>query len=121
MTLAGDHLAHIIGVAQNVGIVGRQASNAYRVWRFNAGAPVYSSPSLVAGVVYFGADNGNLYAVKASTGAKLWAQRYGGTVANGEDDAMSLAVSPDGAQVFVTGNSTGAGTGDDYATVAYSG
>jgi hypothetical protein len=46
--------------------------------------------------------------------------RYNST-GNGNDDAKSVAASPDGARVFVTGNSAGAGTGDDYATVAYSG
>jgi WD40 repeat protein len=54
----------------------------------------------------------------ASTGAaKLWVARYNGP-ANGSDFALSLAASPDGTRVFVTGLSTGT-TGNDYGTVAY--
>ena len=30
VALAGDHLAHIVRVAHNVGIVGRQSSDGYR-------------------------------------------------------------------------------------------
>ena len=40
--------------------------------------------------------------------------------ANAADHARSVAVSPGGGKVFVTGSSYGA-TGDDCATVAYSG
>jgi len=36
------------------------------------------------------------------------------------DSAASVAVSPDGAAVFVAGTSGGGGTDDHYATVAYS-
>ena len=32
----------------------------------------YGSPAVVNGVVYFGSDDGNVYALNASTGAKLW-------------------------------------------------
>ena len=32
---------------------------------------------------------------------------------------MAIAASPDGATVFVTGGSTGIGSANDYATVAY--
>jgi PGF-CTERM protein len=36
---------------------------------------VLSSPAVVNGVVYVGSDDNNLYALNASTGAKLWSYR----------------------------------------------
>jgi DNA-binding beta-propeller fold protein YncE len=68
-----------------------------------------------------GASSGLDYstvAYSAATGAQLCASLYNGP-ANGDDYAQSVAVSPDGTRVFVTGYSTGTGTGADYATVAY--
>ena len=56
-------------------------------------------------------------AYDASTGATIWVERY-----NGGDDgdmAFSVAVSPDGTRVFVTGESYGDSAGNDYATIAY--
>ena len=57
-------------------------------------------------------------AYNAVTGAQLWARRYLGP-GNGFSTAWSVAVSPGGTRVFVTGSSQGAGSGQDYATVAY--
>lgn len=57
-------------------------------------------------------------AYSASTGASLWAKRYDGP-ANGEDLASAVAVSPDGATVFVTGASRGNSSSMDIATLAY--
>jgi outer membrane protein assembly factor BamB len=56
-------------------------------------------------------------AYDASTGTQLWARRYNG-VGNGNELPHALGVSPDGSEVFVTGQSVGS-TGFDYATVAY--
>jgi hypothetical protein len=68
-----------------------------------------------------GATSGGDFATvayNAATGARLWVRRYNSS-GNSGDAATSLALSPRGGKVFVTGDS-GAGPGDDYATVAYS-
>ncbi len=57
-------------------------------------------------------------AYDAATGAQRWASRYNGP-GNVADQASSVAVSPGGATVFVTGNSFGGASSTDYATVAY--
>jgi DNA-binding beta-propeller fold protein YncE len=59
-----------------------------------------------------------IVAYDTATGAQLWASTYNGP-GNGTDGADPIAVSPDGARVFVTGSSQGAGTSLDYATIAF--
>ena len=55
----------------------------------------------------------------ASPGTQLWVKRYNGT-GTGVNQARSVAISPSGKTVFVTGNSDDASDTSDYATVAYS-
>src|SRR5215472_5793328 len=79
------------------------------------GATVYvagTTPGTISGYDYA------TIGYSAATGARLWAKRYNGP-GNGADYANALAVSPDGAVVYVTGSSPGANSHDYYATIAY--
>ena len=57
-------------------------------------------------------------AYNAATGARRWLARYNGR-ANGNDQARSIVISPDGQTLYVTGRSYGTASRYDYATVAY--
>jgi outer membrane protein assembly factor BamB len=46
-------------------------------WTFETEAAVHSSPAVVNGVVYFGSQDSNVYALKADTGEKLWSFKAG--------------------------------------------
>src|SRR5712675_2392356 len=49
-------------------------------WSYVTGASVYSSPAVANGVVYVSSEDGAVYALEASTGAKLWSYTTGGGV-----------------------------------------
>ena len=54
-----------------------------------------------------------------TAGALVWARFYNGP-GNGFGGATSIALSPDGTRIYVTGADTGSRSKEDYATVAYS-
>jgi eukaryotic-like serine/threonine-protein kinase len=49
-------------------------------WKFPTGDRVVSSPVWQANVIYFGGDDGNVYAVDAETGRQIWKHATGGPV-----------------------------------------
>lgn len=51
-------------------------------WTFHTHGEVVSSPAIVEGVVYFGSNDGNLYALDPQTGTKKWAFRTEARVAS---------------------------------------
>jgi PQQ-like domain len=83
------------------------------------GAAPDGSAVYVTGYSYAGRnttqDDYTTLAYDASTGTQLWLQR---DARPGFDDPTSLAVSPAGSEVFVTGRSEGPNL-DDYLTEAY--
>jgi eukaryotic-like serine/threonine-protein kinase len=46
-------------------------------WKYQTGGTVFDSPTVANGVVYVGSNDGNVYALNASTGAKLWSYTIG--------------------------------------------
>lgn len=57
-------------------------------------------------------------AYNSATGAQRWVKRYNGT-AIGDAAGAVVVVSPDGKVIYVTGTSSGRGTGFDYLSAAY--
>ena len=84
---------------------------------------VSASTVFVTGSSYGGSTANYDYATvaySAATGAQLWVKRYDGP--GGGDEAYSVAVSPTGGTVFVTGytDTSSTTTAYDYTTIAYS-
>ena len=50
------------------------------LWTFTTGGAVTTSPAVVDGRVYFGSDDGSIYAVNAYDGALIWNYSTGGPV-----------------------------------------
>ncbi|MFA4945944.1 MAG: PQQ-binding-like beta-propeller repeat protein [Candidatus Micrarchaeia archaeon] len=49
-------------------------------WTYLAGEYITSSPAVVNGIVYFGSGDGNVYALKARTGKKIWSYLTGNQI-----------------------------------------
>src|SRR5262252_9790349 len=128
-----DHFATSVAVrpdGRTVFITGSStvaynAATGAQLWvnRTKGGGHLAVSPRgdrvFVAGI-NTGATTGEDYrtvAYGAATGARLWVHRYDG--GRSQDDVYSMAVSPSGGTVFVTGFSGDGEGGNDYATVAY--
>ncbi|MCL1977669.1 MAG: PQQ-binding-like beta-propeller repeat protein [Candidatus Bathyarchaeota archaeon] len=86
----------------------RGPANLSLVWSFATGGAVMSSPSVVNGIVYFGSQDHNIYAVDAKYGKPIWTFSTNNTVES------SVAV-VDGKVV------TGAEDGYVYCLDAYTG
>jgi len=114
--------------------VAYNAATGAQLWarRYNGRANGYDAASSVAAapggrIVYItGGSNGRTsnrdmftVAYRAGTGAQLWVRRYNGP-GNRYDSGRSVAVTPGGRTVVVTGPSASAGIPfRNYATIAY--
>jgi hypothetical protein len=70
------------GDATHSGTYASQAPREFHriKWKFPTGDRVVSSPVWQDNVVYFGGDDGNVYAVDATTGNQIWKHATGGPV-----------------------------------------
>jgi DNA-binding beta-propeller fold protein YncE len=94
---------------------GRRAGLATSVAVSPDGAAVFVTGSSITGKVDMGAYATVAY--DAATGTTLWTQLYPGR--SGSTRGASVAVSPDGTKVFVTGGDETAAGNTSYATLAY--
>jgi hypothetical protein len=122
-------MVFVVGTATDTGgnldytTVAYNATTGVAVWRrwFNGYSGGGSEPDeataiavspdgskvFITGESYSGPTTGYDWATvaySATTGAQLWVKRYN-SVSNDSDSAESLAVSPDGSRLFVSGNS----------------
>ncbi len=61
------HDPALLGVAE-----GKLPEKLTLGWKFKTEGPVKSSPAIVGGRVYFGSDDGKMYAVDVANGKKVW-------------------------------------------------
>ncbi|HLB28445.1 MAG TPA: PQQ-binding-like beta-propeller repeat protein [Dehalococcoidales bacterium] len=61
-------------------IVAFNTRSLKKTWTFATDGTIRSSPIIANNILYFGSDDGKLYAVDAATGKKLWDFKTGGPV-----------------------------------------
>jgi len=53
------------------------AANGSKLWSYNTGSYIESSPTLANGLVYVGTQDDTVFILDAATGAKLWSATTG--------------------------------------------
>ena len=117
-------------IQKQVGTVAYNAATGARMWARVVNAPsisdsIAASPDGSTVYVLNSANtpnNGTAYATEAyaaTNGAIRWTARYQGPVTGSFTLPADLAVSPDGARVYVTGNSPAPSGNVQFATIAY--
>ena len=71
------------GDAAHSGVYASQGPRQFHrvLWTFTTGERIVSSPVYADGTIYFGSDDGSIYAVDAASGRQLWRRATGGPVA----------------------------------------
>ncbi|MFP3902827.1 MAG: PQQ-binding-like beta-propeller repeat protein, partial [Armatimonadota bacterium] len=66
---------------------------------YTAGGPIDSSPALAGDLVFFGCDDGDIYALSAATGKQVWSFTAGApiTASPAISDGKMIIGSTDGA------------------------
>src|SRR5215469_8196432 len=89
---------------------GTEPRQFHRVkWKFPTGNRIVSSPVIQGKTIYFGSDDGNIYAVDAETGRQVWKRGTKGEVASTPAiaNATLFALSYDG-KLYAVNAETGA-------------
>ena len=86
------------GDLPKVAPVDKGGAPAQPVWTFKTGGAIWSTPALADGMVYFGSDDGKVYALDAASGKQRWSVATGGGVWGpaSVDGAYVYALSDDG-------------------------
>lgn len=93
-------LAHSSSNAQEKKIDKSNVGTLEEGWRVSLSAPIAAAPTVVGGVVYVGAWDGNFHAIDAATGAKIW-RTFVGMAADPGDPACQQAIGVTGQAVLV--------------------
>ena len=77
-------------------------------WKFSVGGAIESEPIVADGIVYFGANDGNFYALNATTGALLWQYAMSGWVQASPTVVNGIVFEGGGGTVYAFHARTGA-------------
>ena len=78
------------------------------LWKYATGSRIFSSPSVVNGVVFVGSDNGYVNAFNSSSGDNLWSYQTGSQVESSPAIADGVVyVGSDNGNVYALNGSTG--------------
>ena len=82
-----------------------------KLWTFQTGGPVATTPTVTGGVAYFGSWDGDEYAVNAATGAQIWKTSLGTLTADPTCIPPQLGIS---SPATVSNGTVYVGGGDGY-------